>query len=97
MKKKSFNITILKKDLEKAQYANPTDCAIARAIKRFGGKVNEPGMGVDCTCADFVYKKKTFAIYGVKYRNMSDKVHEMMSGRKTPRTFSVKLMADIVE
>ena len=96
-KNKSFTLKILKKDLETAKYTDPKDCAISRAIKRKGGDFEGNGLGVDGYSLDFLYKKKRFTICGSKYENFSDKVHDMMLGRKKSKNFSIELNATVVK
>lgn len=96
-KNKSFTLKILKKDLQTAKYVNPTDCPIARAVKRRGGNFDILGFGVDCGSLDFSYKGERFNISTKKYQNLSDRVHNMMRYGKKRKTFSIKLNAKVVK
>lgn len=92
MKTKNFKLTISKKDLLYANFTNPCDCPIARALKRQG--VEDPFI---CSYdADFDYKGKSMVIEGEKFRNLSQKVLFMTKRRKAAQTFSIKLTAHAI-
>ena len=87
MKTKKLKITISKKDLLTADYTEPTDCPIARAIIRAGGKLPS----ISCGLFDFSYKKTTYHLTNDQVRTLSSKVSDMMHGRLIPKRFSFTL------
>ena len=81
---KQIKITILEKDLRNADYCEPMDCPIARAINRIGSNAN-----ISIMNGDFDLKEDKYDI--MNPRKVSIKVHNIMYKTKKYKSFNAIL------